>query len=250
MENIEFLSLLLLFLILGILGVYTSRIKGAVGELKVALWLKLLNRSDFKVIHNLLLETGNRSSQIDHLVISVYGIFVIETKNYKGWIHGHEHSQYWVQTIYKHKNRFRNPVIQNQGHIRTLRSILQGFEQVTYSPIVVFSGQAKLKNVYSDAPVIYARQLIKTIKRRKIEKVLTIEEVDKIVQELKMASVGGGRARRKHIRKAKKNARRQRMQEKRLICPKCGGDLIPRNGKHGKFHGCSNFPRCRYSKKT
>ncbi len=33
------------------------------------------------------------------------------------------------------------------------------------------------------------------------------------------------------------------------VCPKCGGTLQLRNGKFGKFYGCSNFPKCRYTKK-
>ncbi len=29
-------------------------------------------------------------------------------------------------------------------------------------------------------------------------------------------------------------------------CPKCNHDLVYRNGRYGKFIGCSNFPKCRY----
>jgi hypothetical protein len=173
---------------------------------------------------------------------------VIETKNYKGWIHGHERSQYWTQTIYKHKNRFRNPVIQCRGHIKTLKAVLSEFDEPPYYPIVVFTGQAKLKNVYSETPIIYTRQLLNTIRKEKVQRIFTREEVDEIVQALKMASLSGNRARRRHISKARNNARRQRVQEKLSICPRCGGDLIPRNGKYGRFYGCSNYPRCRYTK--
>lgn len=31
-------------------------------------------------------------------------------------------------------------------------------------------------------------------------------------------------------------------------CPECGGQLIERKGKHGIFYGCSNYPKCRYTK--
>lgn len=33
------------------------------------------------------------------------------------------------------------------------------------------------------------------------------------------------------------------------VCPKCGGELIMRDGKYGSFIGCSNFPKCRYTQK-
>lgn len=31
-------------------------------------------------------------------------------------------------------------------------------------------------------------------------------------------------------------------------CPKCGGNLILKNGKYGSFYGCSNYPNCKYTK--
>ncbi len=31
------------------------------------------------------------------------------------------------------------------------------------------------------------------------------------------------------------------------VCPRCGGQLIKRNGRFGPFYGCSNFPKCRYT---
>ena len=32
------------------------------------------------------------------------------------------------------------------------------------------------------------------------------------------------------------------------ICPKCGGELVKRSGRYGKFFGCSNYPKCRYTR--
>lgn len=56
---------------------------------------------EYTVFHNLLFERNGRSSQIDHIVISPYGVFVVETKGYKGWILGGEYSEKWTQVIYK-----------------------------------------------------------------------------------------------------------------------------------------------------
>ena len=33
-----------------------------------------------------------------------------------------------------------------------------------------------------------------------------------------------------------------------LRCPRCGGDLVERMGKFGKFLGCSNFPKCKFTR--
>jgi restriction system protein len=38
-------------------------------------------------------------------------------------------------------------------------------------------------------------------------------------------------------------------EEKRGICPKCGGSLVERSGKFGKFYGCSNYPKCDFTRK-
>ena len=61
---------------------------------------KMLQLSDeYTIFNNLLFESNGRSTQIDHIVVSPYGVFVIETKGYKGWILGGENSEYWTQVI-------------------------------------------------------------------------------------------------------------------------------------------------------
>lgn len=249
MENSEFILLFLILLVMAIRWLFMPKIKGFLGELKVSSWLRSLNSKEYKVLNDVLIKSGGRSSQIDHVIVSIYGIFVIETKHYKGWIHGHEKSEYWTQSIYRYKNRFRNPIIQNKGHIRTLRQLLRDYQGLTYHSIIVFSGQATLKNVYTDVPVIYPRQLLRTIKKQKAQKILTMEEVKEIAGRIKAASISGSAARRKHVRKARNNARNQRRKESDSVCPRCGGKLLLKKGRYGKFYGCSNFPRCRYSKK-
>ena len=77
--------------------------KGAMGEKRVAHILKKLPEDRYKVINNLLIQNNGYTTQIDHIVVSVYGIFVIETKTYQGWIYGGENSDYWTQNIYGNK---------------------------------------------------------------------------------------------------------------------------------------------------
>ena len=97
--------------------VYKAKIKGYIGEKQVSKRLRKLNKRKYKVLNNVLLKTANGSTQIDHVVISIYGIFVIETKNYKGLIFGSENDENWTQVIYKNKGKFRNPIKQNYGHV-------------------------------------------------------------------------------------------------------------------------------------
>ena len=99
---------IIFFLLILIWRLFRTRIKGVVGEKKVSAILYFLDRSKYKVINNIVLKTGEKTTQIDHIVISDYGIFVIETKNYKGWVFGDENSKYWTQIIYKRKERLYN----------------------------------------------------------------------------------------------------------------------------------------------
>lgn len=38
-------------------------------------------------------------------------------------------------------------------------------------------------------------------------------------------------------------------EESKRSCPKCGGDLVKRNGKYGSFLGCANYPKCNFTEK-
>lgn len=224
------------------------KIKGAEGEARVARRLNKLKRKGYIVFHDLLIQTDWGSSQIDHVVVSVYGIFVIETKNYSGWIHGHEKSEYWTQSIYSHKTKFRNPVKQNRGHIIALKKVLQDFKQVRYYPIIVFSGSAELKNVTTELPVIYTRQLRSTIKNISKTPCSSIEQVQQITDRLNEACIQK-KEKKAHIRQVRNRLYLQSQREWLSLCPLCGGELVVRTGKFGKFIGCSNYPKCRYTKK-
>lgn len=68
--------------------------KGNAGEKAVSRKLSRLPKEEYKVLNNVMLATSKGTTQIDHIILSIYGIFVIETKNYNGWIYGGEESEY------------------------------------------------------------------------------------------------------------------------------------------------------------
>ena len=100
--------------------------KGMVGEWQVNLLITFfLNKKYYHLIKNVTLPTfTNRdvdgkeqgTTQIDHIIVSKYGIFVVETKNMKGWIFGGANQKQWTQQIFKHKSKFQNPLHQNYKH--------------------------------------------------------------------------------------------------------------------------------------
>ena len=223
------------------------KIKGKIGEIYVTIFLKRLPENKYRVINDLLLAKNGHSTQIDHVIVSIYGIFVVETKFYKGWIFGGENSEYWTQNIYGRKYKLLNPIYQNQGHIRALKSLLQGYEHLPFISIVAFSRRATLR-VKTETSVIYYHQIPRVIKRTQNE-VVSEEEVKQIHSILLANNTEKRVVKRRHIANVKRNALRRNRAVANGYCPRCGGVLTQRKGKYGKFYGCSNYPRCKYMTK-
>ncbi len=239
------------WLIIIIIAIILShpKIKGLIGERKVRKQLSRLPTKNYKVLNDLIIKGKKVTSQIDHIVISPYGIFVIETKNYSGWIHGREDSEYWVQTFYKYKTKFRNPIKQNWAHIYALKENLPTYENIPYYPIIVFVGTGKLKNLSVTTDVIYINALFETIIKHRGPQKLTDNEIDKIFTTLGEVSKKDKQTKMDHVSRIKWNVKIKKMKERAHICPECGGQLIKRTGKSGEFYGCRNFPRCKYKAK-
>jgi hypothetical protein len=92
----------------------------------------------------LLDATSSDTTQIDHIFVSKYGIFVVETKNYKGWIFGNEKQAQWTQKIYKKSYRFQNPLRQNYKHQKALQTLLDIPLEKIHS-VIAFMGEATFK---------------------------------------------------------------------------------------------------------
>src|SRR5574344_1061965 len=118
--------------------------KGKIGEINVANRLKKLPKEDYWIINDLMLKFGNWTTQIDHVVVSRYGVFVIETKNYTGWIFASADAKVWTQTIYKEKNTFQNPLHQNYRHICAISDNLN-VPKEAMTGIVAFTGDCEFK---------------------------------------------------------------------------------------------------------
>lgn len=118
---------------------------GQRGELRVNAGLsRLLDQKVFRLITNVTLPVGNDTTQIDHLIVSPYGIFVIETKNFSGWIFGHPNDAQWTQVLYRSKERFQNPLHQNDRHVRVLTELLSLPSAHVYN-VVAFVGACTFK---------------------------------------------------------------------------------------------------------
>jgi len=221
------------------------KIKGYFGEKTIAFLLATLNRKKYRTINDLIIKIDDESTQIDHVVVSNYGIFVIETKNYKGWIIGGESDNYWKQVIYKEKNNFFNPIKQNQYHIKLLKSVLEIFSEVKYYPIVSFANEADIK-VRTNKDIVHEGYLLRTINKYQNE-IISNKLRDEIFDYLKTVKMINSDYGREHVKSIKDRRSRKNSENKSNMCPECGGLLKERNGKYGSFLGCSNYPRCKFT---
>ena len=221
---------------------------GKVGEKKVARILHSLP-SEYRVLNNIIIPNSRGTSQIDHVVISPYGIFVIETKNYSGWIFGAENSEQWKQTFKTTKgNFFYNPIRQNWGHVRSLSSFLQ-IDRNYFIPIVAFSNEAKLKRIEAESTVINMRHLKRVIKSYR-QQILSVDDVNSIYASIMNTNLVGAENEKQHVQSVKNRVIQKENALRTGRCPRCGNSLVLRKGKYGNFYGCSSYPRCKYTQNT
>ena len=241
-----FLYLIPIAILTGVLK--SSWFKGIAGESIVNLSVKfLLDKEKYHLIKNVTLPTEDGSTQIDHIIVSEFGVFVVETKNMKGWIFGGPNQKLWTQKIYKHSSKFQNPLHQNYKHVKTLESLLGLNEQQVHS-VIVFIGDSTFKTEIPEN-VTYGGGYARYIRSKSVP-VLTksqaIEIVNKIEQGRLTPSI---KTNREHVRHVK-NIVADKENNNIPSCPKCGGSMVLRETKRGqnigrKFWGCAKFPQCR-----
>ncbi len=242
MNVILYISILFIVIILRI---NRARIIGYWGEKKTATQLSFLNNK-YKVYNDVLIPRSNGTSQIDHIAVSPYGIFVIETKNYKGWIFGNPNSYKWTQNIYGKKYELYNPITQNIGHIAALRRIIPGYDEYFIS-IIVFPMHASLRtNIDAKYNVIKSWNLNSKIRSYKKE-ILSENDILKICSKIEQFRIVDKESKKKHVRRTKEESNRKKYSVKNGICPICGATIVRRTGKYGSFYGCNNYPKCKFT---
>ena len=162
-----------------------SSFKGFLGEavINVAMWLKL-EKDVYHRLNGITLPRANGgSTQIDHIIVSVYGIFVIETKNYKGWIYGSENQKQWTKVFPNgSKFKFQNPLHQNYLHIKTLADLL-GLELSYFHSMIAFIGECELKTRDELPEHVLTSGMVSYVKKKQ-DKLLTEDEVISIVEQI------------------------------------------------------------------
>lgn len=224
-----------------------------------------------KVLRNVYLPKDNgETSEVDVVFITQKGVFVIESKNYSGWIFGDENSRNWTAMLpNRQKNQFYNPIMQNRTHLKWMQNCLG--EDVPLFSLIVFSERCELKKITvtsADVKVIKRDQTYAAVKKIWDNKpdALTEERVDEIFNKLQGFTNVDAAVKAAHIenieekyKRASGNIDASTMSENRSaheestpveMCPLCGAKMVLRTAKHGantgnQFYGCSNYPKCK-----
>lgn len=187
-----------------------ASIKGEQGEQEV---IRLLSKLKLHghILNNVYIPTRSGTTELDIIYVNQYGIYVIESKNYAGFILGDDKYNNWVVQYRKgqgekqNKFNFYSPVRQNETHIKHLRSIFPTVDKDDFKSIIVFVDPWKMK-VNSKYDVIPSKELnqLLTSKAEKENKIFSKREVDKIYDILKPYSEVSEEVKLAHIKQVKK----------------------------------------------
>ena len=222
-----------------------TQVVGFAGEFWVQ---KELNKlpGEYLFLSDVMLEIDGKTTQIDHIVFSKYGIFVIETKQRNTYITGNEHDKYWIVKAGRKKHYMYNPIHQNYGHKKAIEKIL-GLDDNQVIDIVCVSGQANLR--IKSNKVVRVERLVDRILFEKEER---IEDYVSMAHRINAMNIVDKNYRKQHIEDIKENINNNTEELRKEVvmnrCPRCGNELVIRKGKTGEFVGCLSFPKCRYTK--
>jgi restriction system protein len=191
-----------------------------------------LDKENYRLIDSVVLPTGDETTaRIDHVIVSPYGVFMVETRSMKG-LGGKEQTNGIQQ-------------FQKSIHPRILAAIL-GIDASKVLPVLVAAGGGSLQKPVPEN-VMKAGGLVRYIKSNTI-RIITKTEVAKIVQKLESGQLMLSDKARAALAGQTQGAAKAPPAAK--PCPRCGSPMVLRKAKQGaqagkKYWVCSTFPRCK-----
>ena len=287
-------AILLLFAISGVIWIRawlrSPARRGRIAEKRVRKTLSSLKAPDYRLLNDIIIATPAfagtppRQTQVDHILVSTRGVFVIETKGLTGHITGAEHAQFWNQKFFRSAHSFYNPILQNRTHIRALRRAVPSIPEEAIVSVVLFTDswridilteekiiqrqllpdlhirrtldpeqevpprwwRPKRKQVILDTYSLVTRlqPLIREIKRRK--PILSTEMVELLAKRIQQVGERNESLKGRQAAAATNAAKASDAKIRAGICPRCGGSLLTRHGEYGPFLACSRYPQCRF----
>lgn len=208
-----------------------------------------LDETIYTPVKNVTLQLSDGSTtQIDHILVSKYGLFVIETKNMKGWIFGGEDQKEWTQQIFKDKYRFQNPLRQNYRHLKALEEILE-VPPTALTSVIAFVGECTFKTTMPENVFrgISYTKYIKSFDQERLNPLQIRQILSKLQRKRLEQSFTTDRA---HVQNLKERMDQSVVSSTdAMTCNRCGSKMVLRqNKKNGEeFYGCSNYPKCKHT---
>jgi len=186
MHLLWIIPLLLLFAYVG-----SPRFRGTMGEDRVhRLLTAALPRSQYTILRGIVIPSGGGTRRIPILVISQFGVFVIQPVHRPGRITGARAQDLWSQRKWGRLHRFDNPMHQNELNVQALERLLDR-PGVWFHPLVIFSSESYFTGT-SPEDVIPAEKLIPLIKRRG-QKLMEPEVCSQVLTAVEKARLDRGR---------------------------------------------------------
>jgi len=196
-----------------------------------------------RCFRSLIVPDGRGTTEIDEVLVTPAGVFVIEKKDFGAWIFGSENDEYWTAAyVNGERYRFQNPIRQNYRHLKALESFLR-IPRPVFSSLVAFSDRSRLMTPMPREVVTFDYV---TFVESQEDIVLSPEEFDTICDGLsKLEAQSDDPSFDRHVEDLHERF------ESTTRCPKCGGNLVQRRSRkpgyeRNVFLGCSNYPSCKF----
>ncbi len=140
---------------------------GVQGEEKVASYLNELS-DEYLILNNVSIQAKGKQTEIDSLVVSRYGVWVIETKNYSGYLTGSANAKKWQRERISQygvirQDEVNNPLGQMHRQIWILKEVLKANYVYTHIHGLVILPSAQQVCVDSDEVVLDKEDLLEEI---------------------------------------------------------------------------------------
>ena len=142
---------------------------------------------DYHLMNHVTIQMDDGTTQVDHILISRFGVFVIETKDFKGWIFANATHETWTQVLFRLRFKFQNPMFQNKRHVRAVEGLLDFLPLEAIRSVIVFTGDAELKTETPQGVIAISR-LVGYL-RAQTEEVMSLNRMRFCVGRLETAPI-------------------------------------------------------------
>jgi hypothetical protein len=169
-------------LVLLIVYLSSPRFRGEIAETRVRRLLASgLEKSRYTVLNNVDIPFSGGSLHLDHIVVSRFGLFVIESEYVRGKVSGGEFQERWKASRFGRSTRFDNPVHRNAVQVQALQKLLK-MPASKFHPITVLVGHSSAENSMP-VSVVPAENLVAWI-RKNNRQIIEGEQADELIRTI------------------------------------------------------------------